>query len=420
RCRVLRRGAGAVRVVSAGRVPSGRHPFADRPGTSQDQSHRPGDARQTVRRRAGPLPSPRPSRGLVLRGRAGHGVYRLPGGERWPYRRWAGRDVRPGRLGQLRSVGRRGRLPTVATGKGRSVLRWRGRPGRGGTDVAPRVAPEGRGRIAGRDAVHGDRPVRATARTGAGAGGCGGVRPPASGTRHAPQRALRGMGETGGSGGGPAGGRTGRRTSRTAGGVARSARGVGHHSRLVASPPRRRRALALAATACCVTSRTPALNNENCYPACPPSRNPAMTSPLRILLVALACPALALAGNWPAWRGSTGDGRCTEKDLPLEWNTTKNVRWKVPLPDEGNSTPVVWRNRLFLTQATQRGTHRALLCLDRSNGKQLWKAEVQYKEKEPTHGTNPYCSASPVTDGERVLVSHGSAGLFCYSLDGKE
>src|SRR5262249_29995440 len=82
-----------------GRVPSGRHPFADRPGTSQDQSHRPGDARQTVRRRAGPLPSPRPSRGLVLRGRAGHGVYRLPGGERWPYRRWAGRDVRPGRLG---------------------------------------------------------------------------------------------------------------------------------------------------------------------------------------------------------------------------------------------------------------------------------------------------------------------------------
>ncbi|HKB35139.1 MAG TPA: PQQ-binding-like beta-propeller repeat protein [Gemmataceae bacterium] len=145
-----------------------------------------------------------------------------------------------------------------------------------------------------------------------------------------------------------------------------------------------------------------------------------MTSPLRILLVALACPALALAGNWPAWRGSTGDGRCTEKDLPLEWNTTKNVRWKVPLPDEGNSTPVVWRNRLFLTQATQRGTHRALLCLDRSNGKQLWKAEVQYKEKEPTHGTNPYCSASPVTDGERVLVSHGSAGLFCYSVEGKE
>src|SRR5262249_25941959 len=49
----------------------------------------------------------------------------------------------------------------------------------------------------------------------------------------------------------------------------------------------------------------------------------------------------------------------------------------------------------------------------------IWKAEVEYKEKEPTHGTNPYCSASPVSDGERVVVSHGSAGLFCYDLDGK-
>ncbi|MBI1918563.1 MAG: PQQ-binding-like beta-propeller repeat protein [Planctomycetes bacterium] len=134
----------------------------------------------------------------------------------------------------------------------------------------------------------------------------------------------------------------------------------------------------------------------------------------------VACPGLALADNWPAWRGPTGDGHCAEKDLPLRWNRTENVRWKVPLPDAGNSTPVVWRDRIFLTQATEHGTRRALLCLDRGNGKELWNAEVQHKEKEPTHDTNPYCSASPVTDGERVIVSHGSAGLFCYRVDGKE
>ena len=145
-----------------------------------------------------------------------------------------------------------------------------------------------------------------------------------------------------------------------------------------------------------------------------------MRSSPRVLIVLLACPGLALAGNWPAWRGPAGDGRCAEKDLPLRWGTAENVRWKVPLPDAGNSTPVVWRDRIFLTQATKGGTRRALLCLDRAGGKELWKAEVAYREKEPTHGTNPYCSASPVTDGERVVVSHGSAGLFCYDLAGKE
>src|SRR5262249_47267918 len=58
--------------------------------------------------------------------------------------------------------------------------------------------------------------------------------------------------------------------------------------------------------------------------------------------------------------------------------------------------------------------------LDRAKGKELWKKEVSYEEKEPTHKTNPYCSASPVTDGERVIVSHGSAGVYCYDFDGNE
>src|SRR5205085_4322893 len=108
-----------------------------------------------------------------------------------------------------------------------------------------------------------------------------------------------------------------------------------------------------------------------------------------------------------------------EKDLPLKWSATENVRWKVALPAPGNSTPIIWRDRVFLTQAPEAGK-RALLCLSRADGKQLWKAETTYKEKESTHGTNPFCSASPVTDGERIIVSHGSAGLFCYDLDGKE
>jgi len=138
-----------------------------------------------------------------------------------------------------------------------------------------------------------------------------------------------------------------------------------------------------------------------------------------LLALTLLCGSLH-AANWPTWRGPLGTGVCAEKDLPLRWSTNENVRWRTPLPERGNSTPVIWGNRIFVTQAIQKENRRTLICLDRSNGKQLWQSGVVYPEKEMSHDTNPQCSASPVTDGERVVASFGSAGLYCYDLDGKE
>jgi len=128
----------------------------------------------------------------------------------------------------------------------------------------------------------------------------------------------------------------------------------------------------------------------------------------------------ASATNWPNWRGPSGTGVCLETDLPLHWSTNENVRWRVPLPERGNSTPVIWGDRVFVTQAIEKEGRRTLICFDKKTGKRLWKADVTYNEKEPTHSTNPYCSASPVTDGERVIASFGSAGLYAYDLAGKE
>jgi outer membrane protein assembly factor BamB len=126
------------------------------------------------------------------------------------------------------------------------------------------------------------------------------------------------------------------------------------------------------------------------------------------------------ADNWPAWRGPHGDGHSAVKGLPLRWSRTENVRWKTPLPGPGNSSPIVWKDRVFLTQALEKGRRRAVLCLNRADGKLLWQRETLYTDKESTHQTNPYCSASPVTDGERVIASLGSAGLICYDFDGKQ
>jgi outer membrane protein assembly factor BamB len=60
------------------------------------------------------------------------------------------------------------------------------------------------------------------------------------------------------------------------------------------------------------------------------------------------------------------------------------------------------------------------MCFDRRDGKQLWSQEISYTEKEKVWNANYYCSASPATDGKLVVVSHGSAGMYCYDLDGKE
>ena len=110
----------------------------------------------------------------------------------------------------------------------------------------------------------------------------------------------------------------------------------------------------------------------------------------------------------------------------------------MPLEFPGNSTPIVWGDKIFLTQAnkdlnpkkddkgkvdsklSKSGTIRSLLCFARANGKVLWQKDVKYDIPETNWQDFPYCNASPVTDGERVVVSFGSAGLYCYDLDGKE
>lgn len=126
------------------------------------------------------------------------------------------------------------------------------------------------------------------------------------------------------------------------------------------------------------------------------------------------------AANWPMWRGANGDGTCEESGLPEKWSATENVVWKTKLPERGNSTPVVWGDKVFITQAIEKAGKRLLLCFDRKTGKQLWESGTTWKEPELTHATNPFCSASPATDGERVIVSFASAGVFCFDMNGKE
>ena len=104
------------------------------------------------------------------------------------------------------------------------------------------------------------------------------------------------------------------------------------------------------------------------------------------MLFAIAmCATLSLpsrADDWPNWRGPDGTGKSAERNLPTEWSPTKNVRWRVALPERGNSTPIVWSERIFLTQAGEKDGRRTLMCFDRSDGKQLWRSGTKYTSTE--------------------------------------
>jgi outer membrane protein assembly factor BamB len=124
--------------------------------------------------------------------------------------------------------------------------------------------------------------------------------------------------------------------------------------------------------------------------------------------------------NWPSWRGPFGTGVCAEAGLPLKWDQKEGVVWRVPLADRGNSTPIVWGDSVFVTQAVQKDNRRTLMCFDRADGRLRWQSGVTYAQEEPTNAQNPYCSASPAADGKHVVAYFGSAGLYCYDFEGKE
>lgn len=126
----------------------------------------------------------------------------------------------------------------------------------------------------------------------------------------------------------------------------------------------------------------------------------------------------ALADNWPRFRGPDGSGHTSEKGLPVTWDE-KNVLWKTPLKGKGQSSPIIWGDRIFLTSAVDDGKERLVICVDRKSGKVLWEQTAWKGTPDQSHAMNGWASATCVTDGEHVWASFGMAGLHCYTMDGK-
>lgn len=152
------------------------------------------------------------------------------------------------------------------------------------------------------------------------------------------------------------------------------------------------------------------------------------------LLPVLCLPCLAGA-DWSQFRGASGSATSDDTGLPDHWDKSTNIVWKARLPGRGASSPIILGDRIYVTCYTGYGTGpndagdrkglvRHLVCLDRKQGDVIWKSDIHSDTPEANfsgmmtqHG---YASNTPATDGKRIYVFLGTAGVYAFNLEGKE
>lgn len=141
-----------------------------------------------------------------------------------------------------------------------------------------------------------------------------------------------------------------------------------------------------------------------------------MIRSLPLLLLSLVCAASLVRAddNWPQFRGPAGDGISDATGLPETWGEQQNVKWKTQVPGKAWSSPVVWGNQVWMTNATPDGHELYAVCLDRDTGKVIFNLKV-FDIAHPQYCIpfNSYGSPTPCIEEGRVYVTFGSPGTAC-------
>ena len=133
----------------------------------------------------------------------------------------------------------------------------------------------------------------------------------------------------------------------------------------------------------------------------------------RTVAVHAIMPAPAPSGNGRGCEVPTAKGRPSTRELPLHWGPRENIVWKTDIPGRGNSSPVIWDERIFITAASDDGKERKIRVLRAAAtagccGKH---AAPHSAARETLYTKNTFASSTPVTDGQRVIAFFGNGGL---------
>ena len=139
-----------------------------------------------------------------------------------------------------------------------------------------------------------------------------------------------------------------------------------------------------------------------------------------VLVVLLTLVAPVQAENWPRFRGPNGQGISDARAIPVKWSE-RDINWRIDLPGGGHSSPVVWGEKVFVTSADDKAMKGILLCLNASDGRQLWRKDFALA-KGPMNQLNHYASATPALDADHVYLVWPGADEVTVALthDGHE
>jgi len=128
---------------------------------------------------------------------------------------------------------------------------------------------------------------------------------------------------------------------------------------------------------------------------------------------------IAESEDWPWFRGPGRQGISQEKGVPTQWSTTSNVRWKTAIPGEGWSSPIVFKDQVFVTTALDDGSSLHLICLDRPSGKVVWDKELVRQKAGHKQQYNSYATPTPATDGTRIYMPACDGRILAVSMEGE-
>lgn len=125
--------------------------------------------------------------------------------------------------------------------------------------------------------------------------------------------------------------------------------------------------------------------------------------------------------DWPRWRGPNADGTADGRKLAIQWSQTQNVAWSVALPGWGTSSPVVYRDRVFVTSQAEVDGKKSLMtfCLRSDNGKELWRHDFGLGVNQRSHQKSNLAVNTPAVTDDAVYVAFGNSDVARYTHDGK-
>jgi outer membrane protein assembly factor BamB len=140
-----------------------------------------------------------------------------------------------------------------------------------------------------------------------------------------------------------------------------------------------------------------------------------------LVLLSAAAAVTLRAEDWPEFRGPTGQGHSTERNIPFEWSESRNVLWKTPVPGIGWSSPAVANGRVWLTTAVKdrNGGSLRAIAYDIATGREAINTEVFHvRSVDPLNPKNSLADPTPILDGDRVYVHFGADGTAALTMSG--